>query len=172
MRRGLVIAALVPTVILVIVAAVVGWLAFDVHRSWARLDKASRAFEVPAGLTEVARIRQGTALCFVSCTGGGEAIITIVMTARELPAETACSELRQAVEKIAQDTKQGRAIEAYQCNWTGALGGGSTAWGIVAWRADLKPLGPRGLYGPRWTERTEIPDEPLLVWVEFNSGIE
>lgn len=85
MRRGLVIAALVPTVILVIVAAVVGWLAFDVHRSWARLDKASRTFEVPAGLTEVARIRQGTALCFVSCTGGGEAIVTIVMTATGAP---------------------------------------------------------------------------------------
>jgi len=155
-----------------VVVTFIGWMTFTVHQTWSQLDAAAGAFQVPAGFNEVARVRQGTALCFVTCTQGGEAIVTIVLSAGDLKVETACSELDRAVREVGNQVKAGPKIDAFQCNSSGSLRGDSSVWGIVAKRSDLKPLGPAGLYGPRWTEKMPIPDVPLLAWVELNSGIE
>jgi hypothetical protein len=142
---------------------------------------------VPQGLRKIATVRQGTAFCFVTCTNGGEAIVTIVLDGGELTVDAACDRIRRAVNALASDvevpsskatpadptTTTTRApYDPFECAWSGSLGGKATVGGVVMLRRDLQPLGPAQLYGPRWTEKVEIPPGPVLAWVQFNSGLE
>ena len=60
--------------VVVALAVIVGW---EARRTWSRLDSVAASFEAPAGMSELARVRQGDGFCFVSCTGGGEAVVTM-----------------------------------------------------------------------------------------------
>ena len=168
-RRLITCVAGVVTALLLLAAV---WVIRDVRRTWARLDAAAQMFEIPQGFVEVGRARQGTAFCFVSCTNGGEAAVTVVMRTGALPVEDACEALGAAVRDVGRDTRRGAAHEDYRCSWEADLGATATVWAVVVERSALKPLGPAGLYGPRWTEDLAIPDAPVLAWVEFNRGIE
>ena len=40
--------------------------------------------------------------------------------------------------------------------------------GVVASRTrDFERFGPAGVFGYRWTDVTDVPDAPLVAWVEF-----
>lgn len=69
--------------------AVIGFPFGYASWTWSRLHSTAGRFE-PDGFTEVARVRQGQGFCLVSCSGGGEAIITIVLDASEVTADQAC----------------------------------------------------------------------------------
>jgi hypothetical protein len=173
--------------IVVALGLVAAWFGFDARRTWSRLDRAAHRFKVPDGFRPVATVRQGTAFCFVTCTNGGEALVTIVLDGGEMPIDAACDRIRRAVSTVAPDveapssdatptgpttTTTRSPTTLFQCVWSGSLGGQATAGGVVMLRSDLQPLGPAQLYGPRWTEKIEIPAGPLLAWIEFNSGLE
>ncbi len=142
---------------------------------------------VPDGFRRVAAVRQGTAFCFGTCTNGGEAVVTVVLDGGDLPVDTACDRIRRAVSAVASDvqspsdpvspdepttTTTSAADDPFRCSWGGSLGGRANAGAVVMLRSDLQPLGPAQLYGPRWTEKIQIPSGPLLAWIQFNSGVE
>ena len=146
-------------------AVIVGW---EARRTWSRLDSVAASFEAPAGMSELARVRQGDGFCFVSCTGGGEAVVTIVLDASELTVDAACEEVRRSVQHLAGDAVDKRAIEDdEQCVYTGDLYDDAGVGGVVARRVDLSEL-----RGTRWMEEEPIPNVALLAWIEINSGIE
>ena len=104
-------------------------------------------------MSELARVRQGDGFCFVSCTGGGEAVVTIVLDASELTVEAACEEVRRSVQHLAGDAVNKRAIEDdEQCVYTGDLYDDAGVGGVVARRVDLSEL-----RGTRWMEEEPIP---------------
>ena len=149
-----------------IVVAGAGWVAWMTHRQWDRLDTAADNFEAPAGFTEVALVRQGTAFCFVSCTNGGEAIVTSVFKTNAKTPEEACRALRPVVTDLAANEVQPWSAGT-ECGWIGGLGGSATIGGFA---------GPQSTYGKdggaRWTEKIDAPDSPVVAYVEFNSGVE
>jgi hypothetical protein len=174
-------------VFIVVALSIVGaWFAVDARRTWSRLDRAADRFQVPDGFRQMGMVRQGTAFCFVTCSNGGEALVTIVLDAGEMPVDSACDRLRLAVRTVASNveatasgprpagpTTTTRARnDPFRCAWSGRLGGKAMATALVMFRSNLQPLGPAQLYGPRWTERIKLPAGPLLAWVEFNSGLE
>jgi hypothetical protein len=177
-----------PIVAFIVVALglVTAWFALDARRTWSRLDRAAGRFEVPDGFRLVATVRRGTAFCFVTCTNGGEALVTVVLDGGQMPVETACDRIRRAVSRVASDIEAPNSDAApvgpttttrvsgdpFRCTWSGSLGGEATATGLVMLRSDLRPLEPAQLYGPRWTGKIEIPAGPLLAWIEFSSGLE
>ena len=141
----------------VVIAAVVGWAFWFARRQWDRLDNAADDFRVPQGFREVARPRQGSGFCWVTCTNGGEAIVTIVLESDSKDPIEACRALRPAIVDLTGD-----ADPSYlgTCGWTGQLGGSATVFAGADRAANL-----RSPYdGHRWTEAVAIPD--------FNSGIE
>ena len=59
----------------VVTALAVGWAIWSTQQQWDQLDYAADDFRVPPGFTEVARPRQGSGFCWVTCTNGGEAVV-------------------------------------------------------------------------------------------------
>lgn len=150
-----------------VVGATVGWPFGVAWWEWRRIDRAADEFQVPPGFTEVARPRQGQAFCVVSCTGGGEAIVTIVLRvdADGMGPEEACRLLRAAVVELTGDAET--ADMPGQCGWRGELGGTATV---------CAGAGPAAIFGPtsghRWAEAVAVPDSEVVAFVEFNSGVE
>jgi hypothetical protein len=148
-----------------VIAAVVGGPFWSARREWDRLDNAAQDFRVPRGFTEVARLRQGSGFCWVTCTNGGEAIVTIVLETDDTDPIEACRALRPAIVDLTGDAE---ASYLATCGWTGHLGGSATVFGGADRAANL-----RSPYdGHRWTEAVALPDSPVVAFVEFNSGIE
>src|SRR5437588_3421346 len=75
---GRVALALLGGFVLVGVAAV-GWIAWTAHETWSRLEAAQDRLHVPARFRRIATVRTGHGFCFVSCTGGGEATVTVLL---------------------------------------------------------------------------------------------
>jgi hypothetical protein len=94
---------IVLLVVILVVAAGVTLVAWTVHREWDRLDSAVNDFEAPGGFTQVARVRQRTAFCFVSCDNGGEAVETLVFKTDAADPQEACRALRQALVDLVDD---------------------------------------------------------------------
>lgn len=141
-----------------------------VRRTWDRLDRAAREVHALPGFSEIARVRQGTALCIITCTSGGEAAITVVMESNTV--DGACEEMRDEVARVARDVETQPVVDGELCRWKGALGGGSVATGIVIPRNQLRPLTRDGRFGYRWTDKIRPPESQVLAWVELNSGVE
>ena len=68
-----------------------------------RPDNAADDFRVPRGFTEVARPRQGSGFCWVTCTNGGEAVVTIVLETDYTDPTEACRALRPAIVDLTGD---------------------------------------------------------------------
>jgi hypothetical protein len=163
--RTIGVALLVP---LVLLAAGAAWFTWSVQRVWDQLDSAAGRFEAPPGFEQVARVRQGTGFCWVSCTGGGEAAVTLVLSTDAPDPQTACRALRRAIVDVAgDDVRQTGFPDEGTCGWVGELGGTATVVAVA---------GPRSAFdagsGYRWREEVEPPDSPVVAYVEFNSGIE
>jgi hypothetical protein len=145
----------VTAVLGLVVVVIAAWLAIWVHSAWARLDRGADKFAAGPPFDVVAHVRQGTALCFVSCTHGGDATVTVVMTVDGDVAD-ACAKLQERVGAVASAP----AVEApgdFACDFSAPLGGGAMVRGVVAMRSQLRPLGPAstGRGGPnRLTYRT------------------
>jgi|ERR671919_81507 hypothetical protein len=154
----------------VAVGSVAGWVAWEARRTWSRLDSAAAGLTIPDGMSELLRVRQGQGFCWVSCTGGGEAVLTVVLDASELTIETACDELRPLVQELSEGPAHFASIPDYQCGYVGSLYDDASVIGTVARRVDL--CEPPSACGTRWMETQPVPDVPLLAWIEFNSGIE
>jgi hypothetical protein len=157
--------ALVVGALLALLAAGAGWVVWTVDRVWDRLDSAAGDFEVPPGFTQVARLRQGSAFCWVTCTDGGEAVVTLVFETDARDPEEACRALRPAVVDLTGDATEPGYAET--CGWRGDLGGSATVYAVA---------GPRTSYGrnsgSRWTEEIDAPDTQVVAFVEFTSGLE
>jgi hypothetical protein len=148
-----------------VIATVVSWPFWSARRQWDRLDNAAQDFRVPRRFTEVTPPRQGSGFCWVTCTNGGEAIVTIVLETDYTDPIEACRELRPAIVALTGD---GDASNQGTCGWTGQLGGSATVFAGADRAANL-----RSPYdGHRWTEAAAVPDSPVVAFVEFNSGIE
>jgi hypothetical protein len=152
-------------VVLMVGALVVAFPLLSSWSEWRRIDNAADDFQVPPGFTEVARPRQGTAFCFVTCTNGGEAIVTIVLASDYEDPEEACRALRPAVVELTGDADEADLSEL--CGWSGELGGAASVFAGA---------GPAASFGPttghRWSEVVDVPDTAVVAYVEFNSGIE
>jgi hypothetical protein len=160
---------LILGVVAVAIAALVGWLYWSGHQVWSSLDNAADDFGVPEGFSELQRVRSGEAVCFVTCTGGGEAVVTVILDPGSLTEDEACSRMEDAVRESLADA--GSVLEPplglYQCDFGGPLEGTMWIGGVVARAADLRPDG-----GERWLEDEAVPELPVVAWVQFNSGIE
>ena len=151
--------------LVVALAAGVAWVVRTADRTWDRLDSAADDFEVPSGFTQVARVRQGTAFCWVTCTNGGEANVTLVFETDARTPEEACRKLHQPVVELTGDATKPEFTET--CGWRGDLAGNSSVYAAA---------GPHASFGPqsgfRWTEEVEAPDTPVVAYVEFASGLD
>ena len=98
------------------------------------------------------------------------ALITVVMTSDIVG--NACDAMHDQVTRVARNVEPQPTVGGELCRWKAALGGGSTATGIVIPRGQLRPLTPDGRYGYRWTDKLKPPDSPVLAFVELNSGVE
>jgi hypothetical protein len=154
----------------VIGVGVLALVLWTVHSTWNRLDAAADNYEPPRGFEVVAQVRQGTARCFVTCDEGGGAIVTIVMTVED-PAQGTCDRVKESVDAVSTSASVETDVPGFECVWKGDLDGDAFVDGVVMRREELTPLGPAGVYGPRWTEKIDIPDATLLAWVTFDSGL-
>jgi hypothetical protein len=145
-------------------ALVVAWPFWSARQEWNRIDNAAADFQVPPGFTEVARPRQGQGFCFVTCTNGGEAIVTIVLESDYEDPEEACRALRPAVVELTGDA-QDMSYDDY-CGWAGELGGTASVFAGAGYATSFGPS------GHRWTEVVDVPDSRVVAYVEFTSGIE
>jgi hypothetical protein len=165
-RRLIVRGLLAGTALMVTVGAIAAcWWAWSVRRVWDRLDAAAEDFDVPAGFTEVARLRQGTAFCVVTCTHGGEALVTMVFETDFTDPADACPALRAAIVELTGDAAD--ASYGDECGTVGDLGGSASVFAGAGHRQDYRPHD-----GNRWTDAVAVPDSPVIAYVEFNSGIE
>jgi hypothetical protein len=147
------------------IAAVVAWPFLSARQQWDRLDSAADDFRVPRGFTEVARPRQGTGFCWVTCTNGGEAVVTIVLEAAYTDPTQACRALRPAIVDLTGEAAD--ASNQGYCGWVGQLDGSATVFAGAARGANFHRND-----GHRWTETVTPPDSPVVAFVEFNSGLE
>lgn len=152
-------------VMVALVAVIAGWWIWSVRQTWDTLDTAAEDFDVPPGFTEVARPRQGTAFCWVTCTHGGEAIVTMVFETEYTDPADACPALRRAVVELTGDATE--ASHADPCGWVGGLPGPAWVYAGAGYQQDFRPND-----GTRWTEAVAIPSTPVIAYVEFSSGIE
>ncbi len=158
----------VGSVLLLVLVGVGGWWVLDVQRAWARLDTAAEQFVAPPGFSELDRVRSGTAFCSGSCT----AAVTIVMSVDDRVGDGACAALESSVDSVTDGSREWvPRHDDYECSWTGELGGGSTATGLVIHRSNMRTYGPAGGYPWYWTDERDIPPEwgPVLAWVEYTS---
>lgn len=159
---------MVPAVLLAsgVPLAIIGWMAWEVRSTWHRLDDAADEFQVPAGFEKVDTVRQGTAACFVTCTNGGEAIVTIVLSSEIEDPGDACDSLHGAVVELTGAATPG-AFGA-SCGSNGELGDGASVWAGAWPTSSLSEPGSGG----RWHEEVAPPDSAVVAVVEFRSGIE
>jgi len=148
-----------------LVAVIAGWGIWSVRQTWDTLDTAAEDFDVPPGFTEVARPRQGTAFCWVTCTHGGEAIVTMVFETEYTDPAEACPALRRAVVELTGDATEASYVDP--CGWVGELPGPASVYAGVNYQRDFRRNG-----GTRWTEAVAVPSTPVIAYVEFSSGIE
>ena len=111
---------------------------------------------------EVARLRQGTAWCIISCTNGGEAAVTIVFDAKAGTAAAACSRLRQSLSEVAGPLEP-IDDSGFSCAWQAALPRGAVAQGFVADADQQQPLSPTGSAGPRWSDAIAV-TKGVVAW--------
>jgi hypothetical protein len=162
-RIALVVVALCVSVPVVVLAAV--WL--NMRTTWASVDAAAASFEVPEGFTEVEVLRQGSRVCFLICPSN-DILVTRVLTS-SLPQPVACARLAEQIDRLATDVLRD---DRDRCGWFGNVDGSVAASGVVAaGGADFEQYGPGGVYGFRWTEATDVPDAPIVAWVEFSSPV-
>lgn len=153
------VVALCASVPVVLLAAT--W--FDSRSTWASVDDASESFEVPEGFTEVERVSQGPRWCIVMCSEDAVVVTTLLTTS--LPQSEACARLLAQLDRLTTDLQRG---DRGRCSWNGTIGDPVSVGGVVASRAaDFERFGPAGGYGYRWTDATDVPDAPLVAWVEF-----
>jgi hypothetical protein len=158
----------------VVAGLVFGWSVVSGRWTWSRLEGEAEELEVPSGFTEIDRVRTGEGFCFVSCTGGGEAVLTVVMDPGELSVEESCRRVEQAVKQLAgsADAAPDSMTYGYRCDIGGPLDGSASVRGVVIQRGDIECEEPSLGCGPRWMEKLPVPDLPVIAWIEFNSGIE
>lgn len=162
-RTAVVVIALCVSLPVLVLAAV--WL--NMRTTWASVDAAAASFEVPEGFTEVEVLRQGSRVCFLICPSN-DILVTRVLTS-SLPDSIACARLAQQIDRLATDVLRD---DRDRCAWFGTVDGSVSASGVVAARgADFEEYGPGGVYGFRWTEATDVPDAPVVAWVEFSSPV-
>jgi hypothetical protein len=162
-RIAVVAIALCVTVPAVVLAAV--WL--NMRTTWASVEAAAASFEVPEGFTEVEVLRQGSRVCFLICPSN-DILVTRVLTS-SLPDSVACARLAEQIDRLATDVLRD---DRDRCGWFGTVDGSVSASGVVAaGGADFEEYGPAGVFGFRWIEATEVPDSPLVAWVEFSSPV-
>jgi len=101
----------------------------------------------------------------VTCTNGGEAVVTIVLETDYTDPIEACRALQPAVVDLTGDAADTSYLST--CGWTGQLGGSATVFAGADRAANLFPND-----GHRWTEAVAVPDSPVVAFVEFHSGIE
>jgi hypothetical protein len=166
-RRRRIVRAMVAVtaVMFALVAVIVGWWIWSVRQVWDKLDTAAEDFDVPPGFTEVARPRQGTAFCWVTCTHGGEAMVTMVFETEYTDPADACPALRRAVVELTGDATEGSYEDP--CGWVGELPGPASLYAGAGYQQDF-----RANDGTRWTEAAAIPSTRVIAYVELNSGIE
>jgi ABC-type Fe3+ transport system permease subunit len=164
-RKGLLAAALGLSIIVILIVVYVLYERNTVRTNWRRIDSAARRFERPDGLEQVARVRQGTAFCWVTCTRGGEAVVTLVFSSSIGVAES-CENLRRSLTALSNSVTL--ASDQSTCSWKAALGHGATARASVDEASNLTGRGS----GWRWMDKVAIPSSKVVAWVEFKSGIE
>ena len=168
--RTAVACALVGLVVVAACVVVAVVTATGVQRTWANLDRSAAGLRTPEGLHEVARLRQGTAWCIISCTNGGEAAVTIVFDANAGTAADACGRLRQSLSEVAGPLEP-IDDSGFSCAWQAALPRAAVVRGFVTDADQLQPLSPTGSAGPRWSDAIAVP-KGVVAWAEFNSGLE
>jgi hypothetical protein len=156
-------AALVLTLILIALGV---YETRKVRATWDRIDSASQRFQQPDGIEQVARVRQGTAFCWVSCTEGGEAIVTLVFSSK-LGVDETCDRLRASLAALNRRAVTPASFES-TCSWRVALTHGAYARASVDESSRLSGAGS----GWRWMEKVPVPSSAVVAWVEFNSGSE
>jgi len=156
-------------VVALVIAVIVGWIMWTNHQVWGDLDDAADDFSVPTGFTELQRVRSGDAFCFVSCTNGGEAVLTLVFDPGTLTTDEACDALEEAVRESvdAAGSDLYPSLGFYECDFAGDLEGTMGISGRVDRTAELCTG-----CGERWLDDEEVPDLPVVAWVYFSSGIE
>jgi hypothetical protein len=156
-------------VVALVVAAIVGWVMWTNHRVWSDLDRAADDFGVPPGFTELQRVRSGDAFCFVTCTNGGEPVLTVVFDPGTLSIDETCDAVEEAVRESldAAGSDLEPSLGFYECDFVGPLDGTMRIAGLVAQTEDLCTG-----CGDRWLDDQAVPDLPVVAWVAFHSGIE
>jgi hypothetical protein len=150
--------ALCASLPVVLLAAV--WL--DLRSTWGSVDAAAESF-VPEGFTEVETVSQGPRFCFVMCSA--DAIVVTRLLTTSLPPSEACARLLAQMDRLTTDLQR---AERGRCSWNGTMGDPVSVGGVVASRTrDFERFGPAGVFGYRWTDVTDVPDAPLVAWVEF-----
>jgi len=152
-----------------------GWGAWVSHRTWSHLDSAARELHLPSGFTEIGRVRSGDGVCFVSCSHGGEAVLTVVMDPGARPADEACQRVEHAVRRLAGGAQAAADAPGYglRCDISGSLSGTMYVRGGVAQHDDVDCQETSlSCARPRWTDTMPVPDLPTVAWIEFNGGIE
>ena len=109
----------------VVTALAVGWAIWSTQQRWDRLDDAADDFRVPPGFTEVARPRQGSGFCWVTCTNGGEAVVTIVLETDHTDPMEACRALRPAIVDLTGDAADASHLALRR---VGELGGSAAVF--------------------------------------------
>jgi hypothetical protein len=139
----------------VVPLSIVGVLVWNVHSTWHKLDEAADDFGIPPGFTEVERVRSGTAACFVTCTNGGEAVVTVILDPGSLSVPAACDAMEKAVRDFIDDagTELEPALGFYECDFGGPLAGTMRMGGAVEHAKDLC----EGC-GERWLDDVDVPE--------------
>jgi hypothetical protein len=132
--------------------------------TWRHLDQAAESFDPPAGFREVARVRTGTTACFISCSGDGGAVVTIVYETDANSPESACAMMRTSVEMLAGEAEADRYAEP--CAYIGPLGGPSRIYASADSASNLRNANIQP-----WMAKIPVPESQVVAFVEFNSGI-
>jgi len=101
----------------------------------------------------------------VTCTNGGEAVVTIVFETDYTDPMEACRALRPAIVDLTGDAAD--ASSPGYCGWAGELGGSASVFAGAGREPGFRPHD-----GHRWTDAVAVPDSPVVAFVEFNSGLE
>jgi hypothetical protein len=156
-----------------LIAAVIGVVAYGWYqnsRTWDRLRSQATAFKPPSGFVAIGQVHQGSGDCFISCDSPR---VTVVYRTSST-SEVACDELRSAVAlqigSVAADSSPPSDEPSPWCAWRArAASVGDRAY-VFGGAETANAL--RGEFAPRWTDKLLPTGTDMIVWIEFNSGLD
>jgi hypothetical protein len=152
------------------VAALVAWPFWQASQVWSDLRMTADAIPVSEELGLIEQVESGVGFCWVSCTGGGEATIAMLMDASSLDTTDACDRVESAVRSVAGQVDEEKQLPAdWECGFYANGVGKQVVRGLVL--RDPRSFCQVGC-GFRWADSQPPPDVELLAVIEVFSGIE